>query len=318
VANKTGYFTHPDCWKHEMGEGHPECPERLSAIEDRLLSSGVADVLERREAPPASLTDIELAHGRMHVAALRGLTDGLREEIEAGGPAHAQIDPDTSINVHTWDAALRAAGAAIAATDAVLAGELENAFCSIRPPGHHACHDKAMGFCFFNNVAVAARYALERHGLKRVAIVDFDVHHGNGTENIIAGDQRILMVSFFQHPFYPEGGARSHASNLVNLPVPAYTKGMQVRELVEAHWLPRLEAYKPELVFISAGFDAHREDDMGQMGLVEADYAWITQRIKDIAVRHAQGRIVSCLEGGYNLDALGRSVEAHLRVLADV
>ena len=274
--------------------------------------------LEWREAPQASVTDIELAHGRMHVAALRGLTDGLREEIEAGGPTHAQIDPDTSLNVHTWDAALRAAGAVIAATDAVMAGELENAFCSVRPPGHHACRDKAMGFCFLNNVAIAARYALERHGLKRVAVVDFDVHHGNGTENIVAGDQRILMVSFFQHPFYPEGGSRSNASNLVNLPVPAYTKGPQVRELIETHWLPRLEAYKPEMIFISAGFDAHRADDMGQMGLVEADYAWITQRIKDVAQRHAQGRIVSCLEGGYNLDALALSVEAHIRVLADL
>jgi len=317
-VNKTGYFTHPDCWKHEMGEGHPECPQRLSAIDDRLLICGVSDALEWREAPQASVTDIELAHGRMHVAALRGLTDGLREEIDAGGPTHAQIDPDTSLNVHTWDAALRAAGAAIAATDAVMAGELANAFCSVRPPGHHACRDKAMGFCFLNNVAIAARYALERHGLKRVAIVDFDVHHGNGTENIIAGDQRILMVSFFQHPFYPEGGSRSNASNLVNLPVPAYTKGPQVRELIEAYWLPRLEAYKPEMVFISAGFDAHRADDMGQMGLVEADYAWITQRIKDVAQRHAQGRIVSCLEGGYNLDALALSVEAHIRVLADI
>jgi len=301
-----------------MGAGHPECPERLSAIEDRLLASGLSDVLDRREAPQASVADIELAHGRMHVAALRGLTDGLREEIEAGGPPHVQIDPDTAINVHTWDAALRAAGAAMAATDAVMAGELNNAFCSVRPPGHHACRDKAMGFCFFNNVAIAALYALDRHGLKRVAIVDFDVHHGNGTEDIVAGDQRILMVSFFQHPFYPEGGSRSRASNLVNLPVPAYTKGAQVRELVEAHWLPRLEAYKPELIFISAGFDAHREDDMGQMGLVESDYAWMTARVKDVADRHAQGRIVSCLEGGYCLDALGRSVEAHLRVLADL
>ena len=301
-----------------MGAGHPECPDRLSAIEDRLLISGVGDALDRREAPPAAIADMELAHGRMHVAALRGLTEGLREEIEAGGPTHAQIDPDTSLNVHTWDAALRAAGAAIAATDAVMAGELENAFCSVRPPGHHACRDKAMGFCFLNNVAIAARYALERHGLKRVAIVDFDVHHGNGTENIIAGDQRILMVSFFQHPFYPEGGARSQASNLVNLPVPAYTKGPQVRELIAAHWLPHLEAYRPEMVFISAGFDAHRADDMGQMGLVEADFAWITQRIKDVAQRHAQGRIVSCLEGGYNLDALALSVEAHIRVLADI
>ncbi|MFZ3128426.1 MAG: histone deacetylase family protein [Rhodoferax sp.] len=316
--NKTGYFTHRDCRKHEMGPGHPECPERLDAIDDRLLISGVGDALDHREAPQAPIADIELAHGRMHVASLRGLTDSLREDIAAGGPPHAQIDPDTSINVHTWDAALRSAGAAIAATDAVMAGELANAFCAIRPPGHHACHDKAMGFCFFNNVAIAARYALERHGLKRVAIVDFDVHHGNGTEDIVAGDQRILMVSFYQHPFYPEGSAISHASNLVNMPVPAYTKGPQVRELIETYWLPRLEAYQPEMIFISAGFDAHREDDMGQMGLVEADYAWITQRIKDVAVRHAQGRIVSCLEGGYNLSALARSVEAHIRVLAEV
>jgi acetoin utilization deacetylase AcuC-like enzyme len=318
LVNKTGYFFHPDCWKHEMGTGHPECPDRLSAIEDRLLISGVGDALDRREAPPAAIADIELAHGRMHIASLRGLTDGLRDEIAAGGPKHAQIDPDTSMNVHTWDAALRAAGAALAATDAVMAGELANAFCAIRPPGHHACRDKAMGFCFLNNVAIAARYALERHGLKRVAVVDFDVHHGNGTEDIVAGDQRVLMVSFFQHPFYPEGGTRSHASNLVNLPVPAYTKGPQVRELIEAYWLPRLEAYKPEMIFISAGFDAHRLDDMGQMGLVEADYAWITERIKAVAQRHSQGRIVSCLEGGYNLDALALSVEAHIRVLADL
>ena len=301
-----------------MGAGHPECPDRLSAIDDRLLISGVGDALDRREAPPAAIADLELAHGRMYVAALRGLTDSLREEIAAGGPSHAQIDPDTSLNIHTWDAALSAAGAALAATDAVMAGELENAFCSVRPPGHHACRDKAMGFCFLNNVAIAARYALERHGLKRVAIVDFDVHHGNGTENIIARDQRILMVSFFQHPFYPEGGSRSPASNLVNVPVPAYTKGPQVRELIETFWLPRLEAYQPEMVFISAGFDAHRSDEMGQMGLVEEDYSWITQRIKTVAQRHAKGRIVSCLEGGYNLEALALSVEAHIRVLADI
>lgn len=314
----TGYFTHRDCWKHEMGPGHPECPERLDAIEDRLLISGLSLALDRREAPIAPLVDIELAHGRMHVAAIRGLSDGLKEEIEAGGPTHAQVDPDTSLNVHTWDAALRAAGAAIAATDAVIAGEMPNAFCAVRPPGHHACRDKAMGFCFFNNVAIAAKYALDRHGLTRVAIVDFDVHHGNGTEDIVAGDERILMVSFFQHPFYPPGGSLSNAGNLVNMPVPAYTKGMDVRELIEAAWMPRLEEFKPEMIFISAGFDAHREDDMGQMGLVEQDYAWITDRIKSVADRHAKGRIVSCLEGGYALSALGRSVEAHIRVLADV
>ena len=301
-----------------MGAGHPECPERLDAIEDRLLISGLDLALERREAPVASIKDIELAHERLHVAALRGLSDGLREEIDAGGPTHAQIDPDTAINVNTWDASLRAAGAALAATDAVMAGEMENAFCSVRPPGHHACRGKAMGFCFFNNVAIAARYALERHGLKRVAIVDFDVHHGNGTEDIVAGDERILMVSFFQHPFYPTDWIHSGAANLLNLPVPAYTKGMEIRELIESAWMPRLEAFAPEMIFISAGFDAHREDDMGQMGLVEQDYAWITHRIKDVARRHAHGRIVSCLEGGYNLSALARSVEAHLRVLADV
>ena len=314
----TGYYTHPDCWKHEMGPGHPECPERLSAIEDRLLITGLDMALSRREAPPAALADIELAHGRMHVAALRGLNDVLREDMAAGGPTHTALDPDTSINAWTWDAALRSAGAAIEATDAVIQGELENAFCATRPPGHHACRDKAMGFCFFNNVAIAAKHAVERHGLQRVAIVDFDVHHGNGTEDIVAGDERILMVSFYQHPFYPEGGSISNAANLVNVPVPAYTKGMDVRELVELMWIPRLEAFEPELIFISAGFDAHREDDMGQLGLVEQDYAWITHRIKGVADRFAKGRIVSCLEGGYNLSALARSVEAHLRVLTGV
>jgi acetoin utilization deacetylase AcuC-like enzyme len=315
---KTGYFTHRDCWKHEMGAGHPECPERLDAIEDRLLVTGVGDALDKREAPEASLGDIELAHDRLHVAAMRGLRERLAEEVAAGGPAHAQIDPDTSMNMHTWDAALRAAGAALAATDAVIAGEMENAFCAVRPPGHHACHDRAMGFCFFNNVAIAARYALERHGLKRVAVVDFDVHHGNGTEDILQGDSRVLMVGFFQHPFYPYSGADHPAANMLNLPVPAYTKGMAVREMIEQSWMPRLEAFRPEMIFVSAGFDAHRDDDLGQMGLTEQDYAWITERIKNVATKHSKGRIVSCLEGGYNLDALARSVEAHVRVLADV
>jgi acetoin utilization deacetylase AcuC-like enzyme len=317
-ANKTGYFSHPSCRKHEMGPGHPECPERLDAIDDRLLATGVADALDRREAPPAPLDALELAHDRLHVAAMRGLGDELREQIAAGGPRYTSLDPDTAINPHSWDAALHAAGAALAATDAVIAGDLENAFCAVRPPGHHACRARAMGFCIFNNVAVAARYALERHGLQRVAVVDFDVHHGNGTEDILAGDPRVLMVGFFQHPFYPYTGDVPAADNMVNLPVPAYTRGMEVRELIETYWMPRLEAFRPEMVFVSAGFDAHREDDLGQLGLTEQDYAWITARIKDIARKHARGRIVSSLEGGYNLDALGRSVEAHVRVLADL
>ncbi|MBD3892527.1 histone deacetylase family protein [Hydrogenophaga sp.] len=317
MRQATGYFTHKNCRRHEMGPGHPECPQRLDAIEDRLLISGLDVALERREATPASMADLELAHGRMHLAALRGLTECLRDEIAAGGPSHAQLDPDTCINVHSWDAILYAAGAAIDATDAVMAGELTNAFCAVRPPGHHATRNQAMGFCFVNNVAVAAKYALERHGLKRVALIDFDVHHGNGSEDIVAGDERILMCSYYQHPYYPEW---SHASapNLVNLPVPAYSRGAEIRTLIETAWLPRLEAHRPEMIFISAGFDAHREDDMGQLGLVEQDFAWITQRLKEVAQRHAQGRIVSCLEGGYDLSALARSVEAHLRVLADV
>jgi acetoin utilization deacetylase AcuC-like enzyme len=315
---KTGYFTHPSCWKHEMGQGHPECPERLDAIQDRLLITGVDLGLTAIEAPEAPLTDIELAHDRMYIAAFRGTSDRLIEDMQAGGPAYAHLDADTAINAHTWKAALASAGAAIAATDAVLAGELENAFCAVRPPGHHAMRKAAQGFCFFNNVAIAAKYALERHGLKRVAVVDFDVHHGNGTEDILSGDDRALMVSFFQHPFYPFSGTDHPASNMVNVPVPAYTKGMEVRELVETYWVPRLEAFKPELIFISAGFDAHREDDMGQMGLTEQDYSWITYRMREIAQRHAKGRIVSCLEGGYDLSAMSRSVEAHLRVLADI
>ena len=316
--NKTGYFTHPDCRRHEMGPGHPECPERLDAIEDRLLITGVIDALDRREAPLASTDDIELAHDQMFVAAMRGMGEELADRIAAGGRGYVQIDPDTSMNPHTWNAIRRGAGAALAATDAVMAGEIENAFCAVRPPGHHACHDRAMGFCIFNNVAIAARYALERHGLKRVAIVDFDVHHGNGTEDILAGDERVLMVGIFQSPFYPGSGYPALASNMVNLPVPAYTKGDVIRKMIEKDWLPRLEQFKPEMIFISAGFDAHREDDLGQLGLVEADYTWITEQLKSVAKKHAKGRIVSSLEGGYNLSALGRSVEAHLRVLADI
>lgn len=300
-----------------MGAGHPECPERLDAIEDRLLMTGLDVALERREATAAALADLELAHDRLHLAALRGLAEQLRDDMRAGGPSRAQVDPDTSMNPHSWDAILMAAGAAIDAVDAVMAGELANAFCAVRPPGHHATRRQAMGFCFVNNVAVAAKYALERHGLQRVAVIDFDVHHGNGTEDIVVGDERILMCSFYQHPFYPPGD-HADAPNLVNLPVPAYTRGMAIRELIDIHWIPRLDAHRPQMVFVSAGFDAHREDDMAQLGLVEADYAWMTERIKGVAERHAQGRLVSCLEGGYALDALARSVEAHLRVLAGV
>jgi len=315
----TGYYIHRDFWKHEMGRGHPECPQRLDAIEDRLLVTGVADALARHDDMPlATLAQITRAHSAAHLEHLEALHQRLVADEGVGGPEYAQVDPDTALNRGTLLAARRAAGAAIAATDAVARGELANAFCAVRPPGHHACREQAMGFCFLNNVAIAARHALDEHGFSRVAVVDFDVHHGNGTEDILSGDPRVLMTGIFQHPFYPFSGTEHPAENMANVPVPAYTKGMDVREVFDMVCLPRLEAFRPQMIFVSAGFDAHREDDLGQLGLNENDYAWITERIRDVARRHAKGRIVSLLEGGYHLDALARSVETHVRVLADL
>ena len=309
----TAFYSHPDCRRHDMGPGHPECPARLDAIDDHLIASGLDIALERRDAPLLDLRDAACAHHSHYVAELREVM----EQVAASGQPRA-LDPDTAAHPGTWAAVQRAAGAAVAATDAVIKGEVDNAFCSVRPPGHHATRAQAMGFCFLNNVAIAARRALDVHGLQRVAVVDFDVHHGNGTEDILAGDDRALMVGIFQHPLYPGSGGVPLGTNMLNLPIPPYTRGPEIRALIDSHWMPRLEAFKPQMIFISAGFDAHREDDLGQLGLVEADYEWITRRIKTVADKHAQGRIVSCLEGGYNLGALARSVAAHLRVLAGV
>jgi len=309
----TAYYTHAECRLHDMGAGHPECPQRLDAIADQLLASGLDIALEHRDAPLATVEQLARAHSSNYVNQLKDML----EQLKASGESR-HLDPDTVAGPGTWNAALRAAGAAVAATEAVVRGEVENAFCAIRPPGHHATRDEAMGFCFFNNVAVAARHALDVLGLARVAIIDFDVHHGNGTEDIIAGDDRVLMCSFFQHPLYPNSGAVPKGTNMVNVPIPPYTRGMDVREVIDMMWLPRLEEFAPQMLFVSAGFDAHREDDMGQMGMVESDYEWITLRLMDVARRHCGGRIVSCLEGGYALSALARSVVAHVRVLADV
>ena len=309
----TAFYSHPDCREHDMGRGHPECPARLDAIHDHLIATGLADALDMHEAPLATLAHISRAHESGFVTELQAAIEPL-----AASGGRLALDPDTSAGPGTWAAVMRGAGAAVAATDAVIDGRAANAFCAVRPPGHHATRAKAMGFCFFNNVAVAARHALDERGLERVAIVDFDVHHGNGTEDIIAGDERVLMASIFQDKFYPFSGGVPKGTNMVNVPVPAYTHGAAVRDLIEQHWMPRLEAFRPEMIFISAGFDAHREDDLGQLGLVEADYEWITLRLMGLAERHAQGRIVSCLEGGYNLAALARSVATHLRALAGV
>jgi acetoin utilization deacetylase AcuC-like enzyme len=305
----TGFYSHPDCLLHEMGAGHPESPARLQAIEDQLIASRIDVLVVRETAPLADEAELARVHTAAHIDFIRTLAP------ERG---YAAIDADTTMNPHTWQAALRAAGAAVAATDAVLEGRYDNAFCSVRPPGHHAEPGRAMGFCLFNNVAIAARHALDVHGLERVAIIDFDVHHGNGTEAALSGDARTLMCSFFQHPFYPYSGTGNVAPNMVNLPLPARSSGRTMREAVDLMWLPRLHAFKPQMIFVSAGFDAHREDDLGGMALVEADYEWLTRQIIELAKRYANGRIVSCLEGGYNLSALGRSVVAHVRTLAEV
>ena len=309
----TVYFSHPDCLLHDMGEWHPESPARLQAIEDQLIASGLSALIARRDAPLAAIDDIRRVHSEAMVERIRSHLPALDD------PGYFALDADTLINAHSWQAALRAAGAAVAATDAVIAGEFSTAFCAVRPPGHHATPHGSMGFCLFNNVAIAIRHALAVHNLSRVAVVDFDVHHGNGTEAAFLNDPRVLMVSFFQSPLYPYSGEYSEGGrppHLVNIPVPACTRGDRVRELIRRDWLPALHAHRPEMIFISAGFDAHREDELASMGLIESDYAWITRQLVAVAAQYAQGRIVSCLEGGYHLSALGRSVMAHLKALA--
>ena len=300
------FVTHADCLRHEMGAGHPECPERLGAIHDQLLIKGLLDHMVAYDAPLATEEQLARAHTLGYVRELIGLspTEG-----------HRQIDPDTSMNPHTLTAALRAAGAAVLATDLVMSGEAATAFCSVRPPGHHATRDATMGFCFFNNVAVGIRHALAMHGLERVALIDFDVHHGNGSEDIFRGDDRVLMCSIFEQGLYPFTGDHATGPNMVNVGLPQRSGGDKFRAAVTHHWLPALEAFAPQLICISAGFDGHREDDMGNLALVEADYAWVTQQIMTVAHKHCQGRVVSCLEGGYALSALGRSAVAHVQVL---
>ncbi|MHB1187631.1 histone deacetylase family protein [Thiobacillus sp.] len=305
----TAYITHPSYLLHDMGDWHPESPARLRAIDDRLHAAHLFDCLMHREAPRAHRSQLLRVHDAAYI-----------DFVEAASPSeglHA-LDPDTSMNPHTLEAAFHAAGGAVMAVDLVMRGEVANGFVACRPPGHHATRNQAMGFCIFNNVAVAAAHALAAHGLARVAIVDFDVHHGNGTEAIFRDDPRAMLCSTFQHPYYPFCGADTASEHIVNVPLPAGTTGSTYREAFTAQIMPRLEAFRPQMLFCSAGFDGHREDDMAQFGLVEADYVWITEQVMGVAARHAEGRIVSVLEGGYDLSALGRSVAAHIKTLAEL
>lgn len=303
-----GIVSEPICRKHDMGHFHPEQPARLDAINDRLIASGLNNVVLHFDAPEVTREQLLSAHDEDYL-----------DRVIATSPDEGTVwlEDDTAMNPHTLKAAMHAAGAGVLGVDLVMEGRVNQVFCMVRPPGHHAERRKAMGFCIFSNVAIAAYHAINRWGLSRVAIIDFDVHHGNGTEDVVKGDQRILFCSSFQHPFYPGLGANTKEPNVINVPLPKLTDGAAFREAVVDRWIPRLEEFAPELILISAGFDGHQADDMAHFNLIDDDYAWITRQLSQIASLSANKRIVSCLEGGYELHALARSVEAHLRALMD-
>jgi acetoin utilization deacetylase AcuC-like enzyme len=300
------FISHPDCELHDTGAGHPESPARVRAVLDYLPTREIWQQLTQHEAPLASREQLCRVHNKDYVDA-----------VFAAEPSEGRVylDPDTSMAPHSLNAALRAAGSVVKAVDLVMSDGPNHAFCCVRPCGHHAEVARPMGFCLFNNVAVGARYAQDQYGLKRVAIVDFDVHHGNGTEDIFRDDPSVFFSSTFQHPFYPGSGADTRSDHIVNVPLPAGTRGDRFRAAFEEQILPALNSFKPELLFISAGFDAHDDDPLAQLCLQEEDFAWATGKISEVADEFAQGRVVSVLEGGYSLPALARSVEAHLQAM---
>ncbi|MBI4400897.1 MAG: histone deacetylase [Nitrospirae bacterium] len=309
---RTGFVYHPDYLKHDMGFGHPESPERLRAIVLRLEASGVLDRLVRIEPVLASDEWITQVHAPSYLA-------GLKARSPSSG--RVSLDPDTSISPGSLPAAYLAAGGALAAADAIMAGKVENAFCAVRPPGHHAERDRAMGFCLFNNVAIAARYLQRRHGVERVLIVDWDVHHGNGTQHTFSDDPSVLFFSTHQYPYYPgtgratERGEGKGEGTTINVPMSSGQGDEDYRDVFERVLVPATDAFRPDFVLISAGFDAHRDDPLAGMGLTEDGYATLSGIVAGIARRHSRGRILSCLEGGYNLNALSASVERHLLAL---
>ncbi len=306
----TALYTHDECLDHVTPPGHPERVARLEAI-SKALSASEFDALDRRDAPLASRDDILLCHPEAYL-----------EAIIAGVPENgwASLDADTHMSSGSYQAALRASGGNIAAVDTVLAGEVANAFVACRPPGHHAEASTAMGFCIFGNVSIAARHAMERHGLSRVAIVDFDVHHGNGTQDLMWSEKRVLFVSSHQMPLYP-GTGHPHETgafdNIINIPLAPMTGGSQMRRSYEGEVLPALYDYRPELLLVSAGFDAHAADPLANLNWTTEDFAWLTERICEVADATCGGRVVSTLEGGYDLDALAASVAAHVRILLE-
>ncbi len=311
---RTGFVYHSDYLKHDMGVGHPESPDRLRAIVSRLKAGGVLDRLVLIE--PTSVADewITQVHEASYLTSLKS---------RAPVSGRVSLDPDTSISAGSLPAAYLAAGGVLAAADAIMAGTVDHAFCAIRPPGHHAESDRAMGFCLFNNVAIAARYLQRRHGVARVLIVDWDVHHGNGTQHTFDDDPSVLFFSTHQYPHYPGTGRATERGKgkgeglTINVPMSAGQGDEDYREIFERVLVPAADAYKPEFVLISAGFDAHRDDPLASMGLTEEGYATLTGIVAGIARRHSKSRVLSCLEGGYNLNALAASVERHVVALLD-
>lgn len=302
-----GIITHHDCMLHDMAPGHPECPARISAIDQQIIHDGYNYEMKFLDAPKASIEQLVRVHDADYVNEIFRISP----EKETVG-----LDPDTSMTPFTLNAALRAAGAVVEAVERIQDGELRRAFCLVRPPGHHAEHNRAMGFCIFNNIAVGIAHARSL-GAGRIAVADFDVHHGNGTEDMVRDMPDVLMLSTFQHPFYPHTGSGSTTAKLVNVPLEKDTDGNGFRKAVEQFWMPALESFRPEWLFISAGFDAHRNDPLGGVQLTESDYAWVTRQLCRISDKYAGGRIVSTLEGGYNLETLGRSVCAHLDAMLE-
>ncbi len=305
----TAYISHPDCLEHDTGIGHPECAARIGAIQDRLVTAHLYDFLRHYDAPEVTEAQLLRVHDAAYLRTVKSSVprDGLY-----------YLDPDTPISPLSLKAARRAAGAVVLATDLVMSGEVVNAFCAVRPPGHHAERHRTMGFCVFNNVAVGVAHALEEYGLERVAILDFDVHHGNGNEQIFTEEERVMVCSSFQHPFYPETPIDEEHERIVSAPLAATAKSGEFRAAIEAVWLPALDRFKPQMIFVSAGFDAHWEDDMSGVSLTESDFRWVTEKIIELADTYSEGRVVSSLEGGYELSALARSVETHLRVLMNL
>jgi acetoin utilization deacetylase AcuC-like enzyme len=302
----TAFITHPSCALHEMGDGHPERPARLGAIEDQLHAQGLYDFLVHRDAPLATDEQLLRVHPSEHIGRLRSI---------APDRGHVRIDPDTLMCADSLEAALCAAGANVLAVELVMARVVKRAFCNVRPPGHHAERNRAMGFCFFNNVAVGAAHALANHGLERVAIIDFDVHFGNGTEEIFRGDRRVMMCSTYEYPLYPDLDPPSVDGHIVNCPLSPGSGGEEFRRAVTERWLPELEAFAPQLMFISAGFDAHALDPLANLRLNATDFEWVTDQLCTLANRHADGRVISTLEGGYDLTGLATGVAAHIRSL---